>query len=107
MRNKLFLEFERVLNFNVKGESVSNYWCVKIWDDFTNHSFYYESFEEIIEDWKSDQVIESLKKFEILEDFIEGLDYQKGFYYPSESNISSWIEIQTSNRQNESFRLSS
>ncbi|MDV7767636.1 hypothetical protein [Peribacillus sp. CSMR9] len=107
MSNQMSVQFQRVINFNVKGESVSDYWCVNIEDDNRNHSFFYENFEDIIEDWKEEQVIESLKKFEILEDFIEGLGYQKGFYYPSESNISSWIEIQTSNKQNESFRLSS
>lgn len=63
--------------------------------------------KDIIEDWNEEQVIESLKTFEILDDFIEGLEYQKGFYYPSKSNVSLWVEIQTSNKQNETFRLSS
>lgn len=63
-------------------------------DRDSNHSFFYENFKDIIEDWKEEQVI-------------EGLEYQKGFYYPSKSNVSLWVEIQTSNKQNESFRLSS
>lgn len=54
----------------MKGESVSDYWCVNIGDDNRNHSFFYENFEDIIEDWKEEQVIESLKTFEILEDFM-------------------------------------
>ncbi|MEP9409512.1 hypothetical protein ABKP09_24860 [Peribacillus frigoritolerans] len=106
MSNQMSVQFQRVINFNVNGESVSDDWCVNIVDDNRNHSFFYENFEDIIEDWKEEQVIESLKTFEILEDFIEGLEYQKGFYYPSKSNESIWVEIQTS-KQNESFRLSS
>ena len=81
MSNQMYVQFQRVKNFNVEGESVSDYWCVKIEDDNRNHSFFYENFKDIIEDWKEEQVIESLKTFEILEDFIEGLEYQKGFYY--------------------------
>lgn len=103
MSNQMSVQFQRVINFNVNGESVSDYWCVNIVDDNRNHSFFYENFEDIIEDWNEEQVIESLKTFEILEDFIEGLEYQKGFYYPSTSNVSTWVEIQTS-KQNESFR---
>ncbi len=69
--------------------------------------FFMRILKDIIEDWNEEQVIESLKTFEILDDFIEGLEYQKGFYYPSKSNVSLWVEIQTSNKQNETFRLSS
>ncbi|MFK9118044.1 hypothetical protein ABEI56_16530 [Peribacillus castrilensis] len=79
MSNQMYVQFQRVINFNVEGESVSDYWCVKIEDDNSNHSFFYEKFKDIIEDWKEEQVIESLKTFEILGDFIESLEYQKVF----------------------------
>jgi len=37
MSNQMSVQFKRVINFNVKGEGVSDYWCVKIGDDNSTH----------------------------------------------------------------------
>lgn len=68
-----------------------------VWLDngYKQLNFGYETYEDMWKDWNEGQIIESLKREEILEDFKGSLEYHKGFYYSSNmSEISwNWVEI--------------
>ncbi|OIK12909.1 hypothetical protein BIV60_15405 [Bacillus sp. MUM 116] len=94
MANLMYAQFQKVQNQNINGKILADYWCLNIWDKYNTHTFAYESFEEMKEDWQPEKVIGNLKHYEVLEDFLDVLKHQKGFYYPSEGNLNTWIEIE-------------
>lgn len=86
MTNIVYVQFQRHQNLYIECS-------VHILDKNCEHIFDYEDFEEMMEDWKSDEVINRLKQFEVLGDFEESLRRQKGFYYRSKDILSEFIKI--------------
>lgn len=94
MSNCVYVQFQKVENFNVEGNSLTSYWQVNVWDDYTTHTFSYEDFKDIKEEWTADKVIDNLKTFDVLDDFVDTLERKKGFYYPSTTLLSNWVDIE-------------
>lgn len=71
-----------------------------VWFDngFRQVNFQYETYQEMLNDWKEENFIESMKREEILEDFRESLECYKGYYYSSNMTEISWdwVEIDIS-----------
>lgn len=94
MSNQLYIQFQFKKDLNGIGEVNHEFYVVNVWDDYTNHSFEYQTFKEIVNDWKPEKVVQNLMDFEVLDDFVDVLESKKGFYFPSSNKRGhEWYEL--------------
>lgn len=91
------IQFEKVESINLFGEELYSHWNVVVFNEDSSHTFEYESFDEMRKEWTPFEVIDSLKKYEIIDDFIESLKEGLGFYYPYEKHKMKWFRINENN----------
>ena len=92
MANNVYIKFTKEIGISLdKSEKFYGY-DVVIFDDFESHRITYSKFEELLEEWKAENVKKTiLSNEEILDLFSETISYGGGVFFVP--NDYEWIPI--------------